>query len=90
MKCLEIIELCCACSEHATVETRLTELLGQVSGVSLKVYTHGLVDTDFSVHLAYERTGCEVSLSVTGEQIAAALRAFGMVNHSVWIQRGVK
>jgi len=91
MKQLEIIEICSVHADRDRLEKQISELCGQVSAASvdvdLKVYMHGFVAGEFSIHLLQEIRKKSVLKSAIGEQLAAALREFGMVNHSVWIQR---
>jgi len=54
--------------------------------VDLKVYAHGQLGGDWSVHLHW-RTGSEPpALTPIGRTIATRLRAHGLVDHSFWIQ----
>ena len=53
---------------------------------TIKSYGRVLIDTDFSIHLFHDSKKVENSGSRLGLSIASALKAFGLVNHSIWIE----
>ena len=44
------------------------------------------LDTDLSIHLHWHSTTGNRCESLLGLHLARALTAFGMINHSVWIE----
>jgi hypothetical protein len=45
-----------------------------------------MIDTDFSIHLFHDSKKVEKSGSPLGLRLASALKEFGLVNHSIWIE----
>ena len=69
---------------HATLEAhRLSD-----DRVIVEFYRHATVQTDLSVHLRSESPQTEGLPSALGRRLASALREFGPVNHSAWIEEG--
>lgn len=90
MKWLEIIELRSVDSNRERLESKLQELIDQVDKEKKKqrimAYTRVLIDTDFSIHLFHDSNKVENSGSSLGLRLASALKEFGTINHSIWIQ----
>ena len=90
MKRLEIIELRTADSNSELLKSKLQELINEVETEtkeqSIKSYSHVTIDTDFSIHLIHESETLEPFGSRLGLRITSALREFGLVHHSVWIE----
>jgi len=90
MKWLEIIELRAVESNRELLKSKLQKLLDQVDKGRKKqgilAYSRVLIDTDFSIHLFHDSKKMENSGSPLGLRIASALKAFGLVNHSIWIE----
>lgn len=91
MKWLEIIELRSADSNRAVLESQLQNLINKVNKESkhksIKVYSHTTVETDFSIHLLHDSKEADIGGSPLGLHLASALKKFGLVNHSVWVER---
>lgn len=90
MKWLEIIELRSVDSNRELLESKLQKLIDQVDKEKKKqrimAYTRVLIDTDFSIHLFHDSNKVENSGSSLGLRLASALKEFGTINHSIWIQ----
>ena len=86
MKWLEIIELRFGGSNREMLESHLKKLINEAKRQSIKVYCHVTVETDFSIHLKHDSKRADVSGSPLGLQLASALKEYGLVNHSVWIE----
>jgi hypothetical protein len=90
MKWLEIIELRTVGGNRELLESRLQELMREVDMKTkqqvIKAYSHTMVCTDFSIHLFHESKTVEHFGSCLGLRLASALREFGLVNHSIWIE----
>ena len=88
MKCLEIIELRAAGNKRDLLASQLQGIISLLekgsSGQHVKIYTRVLVDSDYSIMLFHDtmKTGTEGSR--LGLHLASALKAFGLVNHSIW------
>ena len=76
------------------MESQLQKLINEVKRETKKqaimVYSRVLIDTDFSIHLFHDSTKVENSGSPLGLRLASALKEFGIVNHSIWIEMQTK
>ncbi len=90
MKWIEIIEIRSVDNTQEIIEKDLQKLLTQVDNESekynIKVYTHVMIDTDFSIHLFHDDKKIESSGSSLGLRLVSALKAYGMVNHTIWVE----
>jgi hypothetical protein len=90
MNWLEIIELRSGSSNRKYIERELTclieELNTEIEQQIFKVYVHSGIDTDFSIHLVHESHRANINGSSLGLRLVSALKEFGLVNHSVWIE----
>ena len=59
---------------------------GQKGPVEMKAYRHAALDTDWSVHLHWESERPEQDGSPVGIRLARAMKEYGLVDHSVWIE----
>lgn len=85
MKWIEIIDL--RISEEFSEE--VTELLATITAEvspAVTLYVHAFMYTDFSIHIKHESEKVDQSGSNLGMQIASSLKAYGLVNHNVWIE----
>ena len=91
MKWLEIIELRSVGSDRELLESQLQKLINEVvketKKQAIKAYSRVMIDTDISIHLFHNSKEVENSGSQLGLCIASALKEFGLVNHSVWVER---
>lgn len=90
MKWIELIELRSAHHNPAVLESSLRKLIDDVENAHkeqmVKSYRRRRVDTDFSIHLFHDSKKVEDNGSQLGLRLAAALKAFGSVNHRIWIE----
>lgn len=90
MKWLEIIELRSS-GNQVLLESNLKRLINEVSqGVkdqSIKIYNRVSIDTDFSIHICNESKEADIRGSSLGLRLASTLKEFGLINHSVWVER---
>ncbi len=90
MKWLEIIELRSAGSNSVSAMEELAMLIDEVNQdnkqQTVKLYVHASVKTDFSIHLVHDTEKVENTGSDLGLNIATNLKAFGLVNHNVWLE----
>ena len=89
MKFLEVIELRSADCHKMDLEPVLHDLVKDVSENAkehcITVYSHMTIDTDFRIHLLHASMEAQSERSPLGLQIAAVLKEYGLVNHSIWI-----
>ena len=90
MKWLEIIELRTTESNREMLETLLMELVEDVDRATeeqaIATYSRVMPYADFGIHLFHDTPDVEHAGSQLGLHISSALKAYGMVNHSTWIQ----
>ncbi len=89
MKWLEIIKLRSAGKHFGLLEelSISIEKLSQGELVEMKTYHHAALETDLSVHLHWESGRPEQNGSALGLRLAQALKEFGLIDHSIWIER---
>jgi hypothetical protein len=91
MKWLEIIELRSVDSNRELLKRQLKALIDEAhkkaEQQAIKVYNHVAIDTDFSIHLLYDSVKADINGSPLGLQLVSTLKKFGLVNHSVWIEK---
>ena len=90
MTSLEIIELRSFGNDHGQLESRLQNLIGQVRRKSehpkIKIYVRQLIDSNISIHLCHSSEEVGVGGSRLGLLLVSALKAFGLVNHRIWLE----
>jgi hypothetical protein len=90
MKWLEIIELRSSGCKRELLEPQLKKLINEVAKETekkaVKSYSRIMIDTDFSIHLFHDSRKVENSGSRLGLRLVSALKAFGLVNHSIWTE----
>ena len=90
MKWIEVIEFRAFKPDHALLELDFWNSLDGTTGeahlVRIEVYTHSTLPTDVSIHLHYESAQVESQGSLLGARLVSELKAFGVVNHNIWIE----
>jgi len=90
MKWLETIELRSVDGNRKFLEPQLQKLISEVDKETkkqaIKIYSRVMIDTDFSIHLFHDSKKVESGGSRLGLRIGSALKDFGLVNHSIWIE----
>lgn len=90
MKWLEIIELRSVGTNQELLQSHLQQLINEVKREAqkqtIKAYHHVAVKADFSIHLMHDSENADSEGSPLGLRLTSALKEFGMVNHSVWIE----
>jgi hypothetical protein len=88
IKSLEIIQLRAVDGNRQLLESELGRLIEAVvsdrENPAVVAYRRPMVDTDYCIQLTHDSSGIEASGSPLGLRLAAALKEFGMVSHSVW------
>ena len=91
MAWLEIIEIRAVGSNQILLESRLQDLLDELnqetSLLAVKVYSHVLLQTDFSIHLFHASPKADRSCSPICARLIPSLKGFGLVNHTVWVEK---
>lgn len=91
MKWIEIIELRSAGNTRKHLETHLQEFMDLVKKKTekqtVKLYTRMMIDTDFSIHLFHDSSEVKNRGSSLGIRLASALKSYGLVNHTIWIEK---
>ena len=91
MKWLEIIELRSVNRDRILNELGLMNLIAELDLGSrpheIKMYVHGTIETDMSVNLIYDSENVDTRGSSLGLRLVSTLKKFGLVNHSVWVER---
>jgi hypothetical protein len=87
MNALEIIHLRMAGASTKTLVDVIRESVGSEADVlDVRIYRHAKLESDLIVHLhraIAERSDC---VCECGERLASLLRAYGLVEHSVWVE----
>ncbi len=88
MKWLEIAKLRSGERDSQLLKELLPSLdkLSQPGLAGMKAYSHATLETDLSIHLHWESGRPEQNGSALGLRLVQALKEFGLVDHSVWIE----
>ncbi|APF18936.1 hypothetical protein [Caldithrix abyssi] len=88
---LEIIEIRTTGNNRDDLERFLknwqAEVKAKVKTASVKIYQQAGLETDYSVHLRYDPDTTETEYRVLGERLVSDLKEFGLVNHTVWMEK---
>lgn len=91
MATLEIIEIRSHASMRSGLETELCSIAANVENEEdpgrMRVYQHGVMDADFSVHIMWPAQQISAQGSAIGLRLMRALREYGLLHHSVWVLR---
>ena len=90
MAWLEIIEIRAMGNNRELLKLQLQDLIDDLSmetGLnSVKIYKHVMLETDFSIHLFHDSDKKDSNCSTICSQLIPAIKEFGFVNHTVWIE----
>jgi len=88
MKWLEVLNLRSAGGSSGLLEELLLSISksNQSGRVELKTYRHAALENDLSVHIHWESERPEQNGSALGLRLAQALKEFGLIDHSVWVE----
>jgi hypothetical protein len=91
MKWLEIIEIQSVSNNQALVELNLENLLNEIKSdkaeQTIKIYNNVSVMTDYSIHIYNQSDKVNRQGSELGSRLVSTLKAFGLVNYTIWIDR---
>lgn len=68
------------------VQQLVCEAVEEGSCREIKMYRRALVDTDLSILLYHDTIKMEKNGSSLGLRITSALKDYGMVNHTTWLE----
>jgi hypothetical protein len=89
MNTLEVIHLRMAGADLETLVDVIRKSVGSKPGLAaVRIYRHARLSTDLVVHLHRAETQPSDRTCECGERLASMLRAYGMVEHSVWVEAG--
>lgn len=90
MKWIEIVELRSAGSTRRQLEPHLQELIDQLEkreeNQKVRLYYRLGIDTDISIHLFNNSSEAKKRGSPLGARLSSVLKAYGLVNHTIWIE----
>ena len=90
MKWLEIIELRSVRGQPGELRSELLKLVDALKEETergdVTAFSRVMIDTDFSIHLFHDSTKIAANGTPLGLRLASALKEFGMVNHTVWLE----
>jgi hypothetical protein len=88
MRWLEVIKLRSVGKHSELVKELLLSIdkFSQSGLVEMKTYHHAALETDLSMHLHWESDRPDQNGSLLGLRLVQALKEFGLVDHSVWIE----
>src|SRR4030042_2692536 len=97
MKCVETIKLQSACGMESASERELHGLGNEVrnspdhrGSLEAIVYNHTSVPGYFAIRLFWSTKPPQLQGSPLGMRITQTLKTFGLVDHSVWIEKEKK
>ncbi len=91
MKWLEVIKLRSAGKDSRSMDELLLSIrkFNQAGLVEAKTFRHASLDSDLSIHLHWESERPERNGSPLGLHLARALKEFGLIDHSIWVEREI-
>jgi hypothetical protein len=66
------------------VPALLEELAEEREILSITIYRHEELETDWSIHLQFVSDSDRAGRSQTGIRLASLLKEYGIVHHSIW------
>ena len=91
MKWLEVIEIQSVGNNKDLVELNLKNLFNEIKhekiDQAIKIYNNVSVITDFSIHIYNESNKVNLQGSELGTRLVSTLKAFGLVNYTIWVDR---
>lgn len=88
MKWIEIIKLRNAGKVPESLKRFLSGLLKNAPPelIEVRLYRHASWETDWALHLHWETEQPEKNGSALGLHLSQALKEFGLIDHSIWIE----
>jgi hypothetical protein len=90
MRWVEIIKISAAENRREALENQIKPLLETLNREekveSVKLY-HNILNGDLSIHLLWDNGEADPWGSKTGLCLAHLLKEFGLISHSVWVEK---
>lgn len=90
MSWIEVIRIIVAENRQSAVEKQITSMISELNSVesaeAVRLY-HKLPGGDLSIYLYWKENTVEPHGSRTGNCLTHLLREFGLVSHSVWVEK---
>jgi hypothetical protein len=90
MNCLETIELRSIEGDRERLESQLLKLISEVNldgkKQAIKAYSHETINSDFCIQLLHDSRKADAGGSQLGLHLVSELKAFGLINHSIWVE----
>lgn len=94
MNWLEIIDVRSVGNSLKLLEPELKCLIEELNKEAeyraITVYNRNAVESDFSIHLYHDSDKIHSNGSHLGLHLVSVLKEFGLVNHSIWVERYIK
>ncbi|MEJ2194014.1 MAG: hypothetical protein P8X73_04045 [Ignavibacteriaceae bacterium] len=91
MAWLEIIEIRTAGSNRELLASQLRSLRNELKKNAdlkdVKIYRRAMLETDYCIHLFHSSKKVVIGCSPICSQLTQSLKDFGLVNHTVWIEK---
>ena len=84
-----IVDLARAYHLQGNFKKLINEVDKETKKQSIIAYNRVMIDNNFSIHLTHDTMKVDSSGSQLGLCIASSLKEFGLVNHSVWVERSI-
>jgi len=87
---LEVIELRSVKKNKPQVLELFDKLFGkeiEKTDMTIKIFTHSTIETDYSIHIYYKGEKEENFESMLGYKISSYLKEYGLVNYNIWIDK---
>ena len=85
---LEMIEIRTTGKNQEALEAYLASWQAEVLTIEnaplINIYKHAALETDFSIHLLYDDKTKESDVRILSHRLTADLKAFGLVNRTMW------
>lgn len=93
MEWIEIIRLRTQPDAEPSIITTLKEMIRSLNGTpgldEARIYTHSAVPGDISLHIMWNTVQDIFKESEVGLMIADALSKYGLLDHSIWLMKGM-
>ncbi len=90
MKWVEVVEFRSCNTGRALLRLDLLNQLAnaakEVNIEAISIYNHSTLNTDVSIHVQHNSAQVESQGSPLGVRLVSELKAFGFVNHTVWVE----
>lgn len=93
MEWIEIIRLRTQPDVESSIITTLKEMIRNLHGTpglnEARIYSHSAVPGDVSLHIMWNTVQDIFKESEVGLMIADALRKYGLLDHTIWLMKGM-